>query len=181
LSAPSVDGLTETRSKLLQLLDMEHAKPVFENPDGSNKSPDIDRYWGDPSLRGNPWCCAFVSWALRETLGKLPINGKHHVGVQVMWVEAKQLGMAVNTPKPGDVFIQIKSKGTGHTGFVVGVSQDGQSVYTCEGNCGNRLKYGLRPTSSIHHFIDCIRDGQGDDFPRGTSVAVDDVGDDGTR
>jgi hypothetical protein len=98
-----------------------------------------------------------------------------------MWVRAAELGMAEDQPKPGDVFIQIKTGGTGHTGFVVGLSEDGNVVYTCEGNCGNRVKYGQRPRSTIHHFIDCIRDGQGLDFPRGSNLQFEDVDGDGTR
>jgi len=36
----------------------------------------------------------------------------------------------MDTPdsKPGDVFIQIKTGGKGHTGFVVSVSEDGKSI-----------------------------------------------------
>ncbi len=181
LPAPSVTGLTVARQKLLAFLDAEHAKPVFEVPDGSNRSPDIDRYFGDTGVRGQPWCCAFVSFALKTTLGQLPIGGTYHLGVQRMWVAAQNLGFSEANPKPGDVFIQIKSGGTGHTGFVVGVSLDGQTIYTCEGNCGNRVKYGQRPKSSIHHFIDVIRDGQRADFPRGATLDFDDVGTDGTR
>ncbi len=62
--------------------------------------------------------------------------------------------------------MQIKSGGRGHTGFVVGVSEDGESIYTGEGNCGNRLKIGLRKISSISHFIDCLEDAQSVDFER---------------
>jgi peptidoglycan hydrolase-like protein with peptidoglycan-binding domain len=181
LATPKVAGLTPTRTKLLQILDAEHARPVFEKPDGSNRSPDIDRYFGKTGVHGAPWCCAFVSWALHEALAKLPVGGKHHLGVQMMWVAAKELGFETREPKPGDVFIQIKSGGTGHTGFVVGLSTDGNTVFTCEGNCGNRLKYGQRPRTSIHHFVDCIRDGQANDFPRGANVNFDDVATDGTR
>jgi hypothetical protein len=181
LPPPSTAGLTPTRTKLLELLHDEHGKPVFETPDGSNRSPDIDRYFGRTGILGKPWCCAFVSWALKEAMGTFPIDGKHHLGVQAMWVRALELGMSVSDPKPGDIFIQIKSGGTGHTGFVVGLSGDGNVVYTCEGNCGNRVKYGHRPRSSIHHFIDCIRDGQGNDFSRDGNLEFEDVDADGTR
>lgn len=175
LAPPVAAGLTPARTKLLELLVAEHAKPVFEEPNGSNGSPDIDRYWGNTGLRRLPWCCAFVSWALQESLGRLPIGGKHHVGVQVMWLAAKKAGLETREPKPGDVFIQIKTAGTGHTGFVVSVSEDGETVYTCEGNCGNRLKLGQRPRASIDHFVDCIADGQSKDFPRGSNLKFEDV------
>ncbi len=160
------EGLTGKRRQLLEVIYEEHGKPVFEVPDGSNRSPDIDDYWGPTGVIGLPWCCAFVSWALHEVLGSYPIGGKHHLGVQNMWRNARQLGMEASHPKPGDVFIQIKSGGKGHTGFVVGVSADGQSIYTGEGNCGNRLKIGKRKLSSINHFVDCLQDGQTTEFSR---------------
>ena len=181
LPAAPVGGLTANRQQLLKLLDAEHAKPVFETPDGSNSSPDIDRYFGKTGIKKKPWCCAFVSWALHEVLGEFPVGGKHHLGVQVMWAEARNLGLETTSPKPGDVFIQIKSKGMGHTGFVVGVSADDQVIYTCEGNCGNRLKYGQRSRDTIHHFIDALRDGQGSDFKRGGNLSFEDLDADNTR
>jgi len=160
------DGLTERRRQLLDLVLEEHAKPVAEDPDGSNRSPDIDQYWGDTGVIGYPWCCAFVSWTLHQVLGSYPIGGRHHLGVQVMWRAASQLGMAVAEPRPGDIFIQIKSGGQGHTGFVMGVSPDGEHLYTGEGNCGNRLKIGKRRRTTIDHYIDALDDGQDGDFTR---------------
>jgi len=104
--------------------------------------------------------------SLFESLGNYPINGKHHLGVQNMWRESRQLGMESSEPKPGDIFIQIKESGKGHTGFVVSVSTDGRHIYTGEGNCGNRLKIGRRSMSSIHHYIDCMDDDQTMSFDR---------------
>ncbi|MBW1759019.1 MAG: CHAP domain-containing protein [Deltaproteobacteria bacterium] len=160
------DGLTTKRRQLLEMIYEEHAKPVFEVPDGSNRSLDIDGYWGQTGVIGQPWCCAFVSWALNDVLGIYPIEGKHHLGVQKMWRTARRAEMDTSDPKPGDVFIQIKSGGKGHTGFVVGVSTNAKSIYTGEANCGNRLKIGQRKRSSINHFIDCIKDEQTMEFSR---------------
>lgn len=160
-------GLTKKRQQILELIYEEHAKDVHEIPNGSNRSPEIDTYWGITGVIGAPWCCAFVSWVLKEVLDLYPIEGKHHLGVQKMWKAAKRNGMEISEPKPGDIFIQIGSGGTGHTGFVVGVSSDGQSIYTGEGNCGNRLKIGCRKISSVNYFIDCIGDGQTQDFNKG--------------
>ena len=157
-------GLTNTRRQLLSLIIEEHDKPIFEIPDGSNRSPDIDQYWGNTGVLGQPWCCVFVSWSLLEVLGELPIEGKYHFGVQKMWRAAKRRGLAVEKPKPGDVFIQIKSGGKGHTGFVIGVSGDDREIYTCEGNAGNRIKIGKRSGGSIAHYVDCLGDGQGSGF-----------------
>lgn len=160
-----VEGLSDPRRNLLELVYEEHAKPVFEDPDGSNRSPHIDQYWGPTGVIGLPWCCAFVSWALHKVLGEYPIGGRHHLGVQNMWRQARRDGLGSSEPKPGDVFIQIKSGGKGHTGFVVAVSPDGRHIYTGEGNCGNRLKIGKRRRDTIDHYIDCLG-AQADGFAR---------------
>lgn len=156
-------GISDERTRLLQLLLNEHKKPVLENPDGSNRSPDIDGYWGETGLSGYAWCCAFVSWGLFETLGKYPV-GEHHVGVQKMSRAAKRLMLNADVPKPGDIFVQIFSGGKGHTGFVLGVSPDDSFIYTVEGNCANRVKVGKRKQDSITHYIDGFGDGQSSDF-----------------
>lgn len=173
-------GLNQKRQQILELIYEEHTKGVHEVPNGSNRSPEIDTYWGKTGVIGSPWCCAFVSWVLKEVLGLYPIEGKHHLGVQKMWKAAKRNGMGTSEPKPGDVFIQVGSGGTGHTGFVVGVSPDGKSIYTGEGNCGNRLKIGHREISSINHFIDCLDDKQKMNFERST-FDVKSVDGQGTR
>ena len=160
-------GLTPTRANLLELILDEHRKDVRETPDGSNRSPDIDQYWGERNIRGKPWCCAFVSWALYEAIGHHPIGGEHNVGVMRMSRSAGRAGLQVPWPKPLDIFIQEKKRGKGHTGFVIGVSEDGKTIYTCEGNCGNRLKVGKRRTQSITRYLDPYRDGQGDSWSRG--------------
>ena len=94
------DGLTIKRRQLLELIYEEHSKPVFEVPDGSNRSYDIDSYWGQTNVIGLPWCCAFVSWALNEILGVFPIEGKHHLGVQKMWRAARRIDFGTPDPKP---------------------------------------------------------------------------------
>lgn len=152
--------------QLLEIIYKELIKSISEIPDGSNQSPDINNYWGQTGILGQPWCCAFVSWALNETLGFYPIGGKHYVEVQKMWEAAHRLGMETQDPKPGDIFIQIKSEGYGHTGFIVGVSPDGQLIYTAEGNSGNRLKICQRKRNTIDYFIDCIKDEQTIEFSR---------------
>lgn len=174
------EGLTTKRRLLLETIYGEHDKPVFEIPDGSNRSPEIDNYWGATGVIGKAWCCAFVSWVLKETLGGYPIEGKHHIGVQRMWRAAMRSEMSTDEPKPGDIFIQIKSQGRGHTGFVVGVSADGDTIYTGEGNSGNRLKIGKRKRSSITYYIDCLNDDQTMTFGR-SDFDVLDVSGQGTR
>ena len=162
-------GLTSKRAELLDLVDGEHAKNVHENPDGSNRSPDIDRYFAGTGMIGLPWCCAFVTWALDRVVGGIPRE------LSVHRLFERGSSRATTSPKPGDVFIQLFPAGKGHTGFVSGVSADGLSIYTVEGNCGNRVKRGKRPVSGISHFLDILDDGQGDNFPRGTDRFVESI------
>jgi hypothetical protein len=61
------------------------------------------------------------------------------------------------------------------------VSENGQTIYTCEGNAGNRLKLGQRDRSTIHHFIDCLQDGQADVFPRRSDLNFVNLDDEETR
>jgi len=160
------EGLLDPRRKLIDLLVEEHAKAVAENPDGSNRSEDIDLYWGESGRIGQPWSAAFVSWALHEAFDEYPIGGRHHISVQAMWREARRLGFEAPDPKPGDVFVQIASGGKGHMGFVVGVSYEDDFIYTCEGNSGNRIKFGRRRRDEIDHCIDYLQDGQSLNFDR---------------
>ena len=169
----AIAGLTAIRASLIALLLEEHEKDVCETPDGSNQSRDIDQYWGELKIRGRPWCCAYVSWALFETLSDHPIGGVHNIGVIRMSRTAVRAGFEVMMPKPGDIFVQEKRRGKGHTGFVIGVSRDGQSIYTNEGNCGNRLKIGRRKISTITRFLDVLDDNQDDSWTRGELNASD--------
>ena len=129
----------------------EFNKPVFEVPDGSNRSPDIDQYWGATGLSGLPWNMAFVSYCLSKTDGWDDYMKTYHVGALSFWREAKLKGWEVEQPKSGDIFIQIKSGGRGHVGFVQRVK--GDSIISIEGNAGNRIKAGKRLLSTINHFV----------------------------
>ncbi len=146
-----------SRAQLLDVLAAEYARDVFEVPDGSNRSPIIDGYWGSTGLLGKAWCCAFVSTMLQRALGRYPF-GRHHTGVQTMYTDALAMGRPGGAV-PGNVFVQIKEGGKGHTGFVSAASVDGW-IATFEGNCGNRYKHGRRLISTIDGFIDPFYDGQ---------------------
>ncbi|WP_199611535.1 NlpC/P60 family protein [Flocculibacter collagenilyticus] len=152
--------ISALRAELLNLALKQYYKPVFESPDGSNRSAEIDEYWGKTGLIGLPWCCAFVSWVLFHVFSDYPIAKQHHVGVQKMHLAAVKENLTCNNPKPGDIFVQLFSGGKGHTGFVLGRSARNDSIYTIEGNCGNRLKVGLRKLVDIFTYIDCFNDSQ---------------------
>lgn len=165
-------GLTIKRVQLLGLIDREHRLGVREIPDGSNSGPEVDKYFAGTGVRAQPWCCAFVTWALSRIQ---PVF--RTLSVHKLWAEAKvdtpERGRRVRKPVPGDVFVQLFEGGKGHTGFVIGVSLDDEWIYTAEGNAGNRLKYGKRHVSTVDGFIDFFQDGQGFDFQRGSDRTVE--------
>lgn len=174
-------GITEDRLDVLDWCFSQHAKGVHEVPDGSNRSDEIDTYWGNTGVIGKAWCCAFVSTALKLALGYYPITGKHHLGVQKMFRAARQVGLVVTDPLPGNVFIQIKPSGKGHTGIIAGLSADGTRVVTVEGNCGNRVKVGCRFLGDLDYIIDPYSDDQTMDFGRIDTAHLPALGGDGTR
>jgi len=169
-------GLSADRRKVLAISQKKHAEGTREIPDGSN--------WGDgvtEILEGvgpNPWCCFFVWWVWKQAFGKW-LWDKRHGHVQTAWRVARAQGMAFPkekyTPVPGDFFVMLyKNKygnytGSGHIGFVLSVSPDGQSFNTVEGNAGNRVKVGIRKLSqsSLVGFINPYGDdGETIDFER---------------
>lgn len=173
---PRVGGLKAERVQLLGALALEHSRGVCEVPDGSNRGPDVDRYFAGTGIIGQPWCCAFVTYHL-QPFGKFTRT----LGVHTLWAESKFGrpdtrsfgGSRVSAPKPGDVFVQLFEAGKGHTGFVIGLTPDGKSAYTCEGNAGNRVKVGLRHLADIDGVIDFLQDGQSLDFERTADMPTD--------
>lgn len=180
LEAPRVAELTPNRSKFLDWLAAEHAVPVFEVPDGSNRHARIDHYFKPTGLLGLAWCMAFVSSGLREVLGRDPL-GSYFVGVQKYVAAARELGWIVEQPKPGDQVAWIKSKGQGHIAAVNGVSEDDKTIGTCGGNEGNRVKVGRRAREGTMIFIDPWQDGQSLDFTRIPNAAATIGPTEGTR
>lgn len=101
-----------------------------EEPPGSNRGKMVDVYissgGGDPTKK-LPWCCYFVRWCFRQCGIFLPKTGR----VKSLWEMA--IGNRVDEPAIGDVFVHLNPDGTGHTGIVSEVHQDG-SITSCDGN-----------------------------------------------
>lgn len=184
-------GLQPKRTKILEVALAEHAKGVKEQPDGSNRGPDVDRYLPDfqRTAQGPAWCCYFYSWVVNEALGKFPLGkregsctgARELAGSTKLWIPKFQAAEK-RRPFPGDAFLMDKGGGHGHIGYVLRVSTDGAQINTVEGNCGNRVKLGLRDVGDpqIAGFIDNVPDEQGTDFERGV-VQAPKVGADATR
>lgn len=116
----------------------------------TNKGDFIQMLFDGANMRdGHPWCCAFVSFVLKQ-LGEL----KHSSGAYFVSVHAFSNAWAaqhVHTPVPGDIFIIKRNDGTGHIGFVIGVSET--EIMTIEGNVKNAVRVGRRDRSKISHYV----------------------------
>jgi peptidoglycan hydrolase-like protein with peptidoglycan-binding domain len=142
-------GLSAARSTLLKWAATEHGKHVVEEPDGSNWGGRVSHYLKTCGLGPAPWCGCYVSTGHKDALGAFPLNAPQP-HVQTFMQRAKRAGIfhpkGTYSPIPGDIFIYAYRGGTGHTGFVAAVDSSVQAQYfnTNEGNCGNRVKFGLR-------------------------------------
>lgn len=111
---------------------------VVERPAGSNRVKYWD--WYDPSLQGNPWCAAFVSWCFDQAGMRLAIQtpkGFHYTPSGRSWFD--KAGRLHRAPQVGDVALFDFPGGknrTEHTGIVESVSRDGTRMLCIEGNTG---------------------------------------------
>ncbi len=192
-SEPSTQ-LTPLRTKVLAVAAGEHQAGVREDPDGSNWGDGVIKYLKDAGSPGDPWCCFFWSWCVKNAGGQHPFGGP--MGhVLTTWKKAQSKGWARDkadySPIPGDAFVMLyrnsqgKFTGTGHIGFVLRVdkTKNAKSFNTVEGNCGNRVKVGVRQMkeSTLVGFINQYpADEQPVDWETGL-VAASDVGAAGTR
>jgi len=198
--APSIpQGLLGTeRAVVLAKALAEHAKGVKEVPGGSNRGPEVDKYfpswllkkWPTKTTKGEAWCAFFVNWVVTQALGSRPWGG--YIGsCYTLWKTSRSKGLPIYSGGanlcPGDAFLLFKTdpdKGRpkgGHIGLVLRVSEDGSQINTVEGNCGNRVAVKLRSTSDISRFVNFYGDkGHSVDFERGLVDATD-VSGSGTR
>ena len=123
---------------------------VMEEPPGSNRGPEVDRYLKaaglDPTKGSFPWCAAFVFWCFNEAAKTLerknPVIGT--AGVLDHWNRAGTAGVERITAakahmhealvEPGHIFIIDTGDpgGAGHTGLVEQVVAG--KLVTVEGN-----------------------------------------------
>jgi hypothetical protein len=140
-------GVVGNRRKLIEAALKDYHKGVKEIPDGSNSGDGVEKYIKD--VGPNPWCAFAVSEFVKDATGAYPMGSRHGHCVTMMKV-AKKKNLWKNktnyAPAPGDIFLMVTnaSKSQGHTGIVYRVSSDGKTFNTIEGNCGNRLKMGIR-------------------------------------
>lgn len=118
--------------------------------EGSNNDTPFGSWIGSPN---QPWCAAFVSWALAQA----GISGLKSAAVSGLREQAQNLGIYHDKndgyiPGYGDIFINKGGKAS-HTGFVL--SSDGNSFQTIEGNAGDMVKQLTRKISdsAVSGFI----------------------------
>lgn len=121
---------------------------VMEQPPGSNRGPEVDRYLRavglDPTEGSFPWCAAFVFSCFNEAARALGRKNPvvRTAGVLDHWTQAGARGIArISAGKahmhealvtPGLIFVIDTGGGTGHTGLVERV--DNGKLVTIEGN-----------------------------------------------
>lgn len=181
-------GLGEERNAVLTLALEEHAKDVKERPNGSNRSKEIDKYfpqWLQNKLqkgeKGPAWCAFFVNWVYTQICEGRPWGG--YIGSCKRLVTAAKKSSSCHVfsnpeeAAPGDLFVILHGN-SGHIGIVLRKDKKSLKINTIEGNCGNRVKVGLRETADLTCFIRV--------FPKVEKfsvqlLAVADVGKEGTR
>lgn len=120
---------------------------VREVPPGSNRGPEVDQYLDSvsSSLRGQPWCMAFVYWCYGQAATQAGSVNPMPKSASVLrsWEMARDMtGPRIATARevagdpslvvPGMIFYIDTGGRTGHTGFVADVV--GSTLVTIEGN-----------------------------------------------
>lgn len=121
---------------------------VLENPLGSNRGPQVDKYLRsvglDPEEGSFAWCVAFIYFCFEEASKKLGVTNPmiKTAGVLAHWSRAGGQGVpritaarAIAQPtlvRPGQQFIIDSGGGHGHSGLIERVI--GSKLVTIEGN-----------------------------------------------
>ena len=80
-----------------------------------------------------PWCCTFIVWLFRRT----PKLVKRTASCLELYNYFKAQGRIVSQPQAGDIVFfhyNTNKRFTNHVGIVIGVSKDGKTITTVEGN-----------------------------------------------
>lgn len=128
---------------------------VHEDPDGSNRGPEIDEWTGmtgqPADVRGPAWCAFWVSAAYAQAEGGSPF------GVLASAYKIKEWGIAhgkivSSILLPGDIFVILRGDLHGHVG-IVGTVLDVSSVATIEANSSNGIRGLVRQVASFNCVV----------------------------
>lgn len=128
---------------------------------GRNRGPEVDSYSrdiGHDPTKADPWCAIFVSAMVKRAADALGVPVPLHLTAGVFTLdEQTPASMHRKTPVAGSIFIKNAHE---HTGFVVGVREDG-TLDTVEGNTngggsseGDGVYQRTRHQSEIMGYLD---------------------------
>ena len=105
---------------------------------GSNRGPRVDEYQRVCSMRGEPWCAAFVCWCIKQACDTLkrPYPFKWDAYTPTLRRKCERISSWTHTVQRGDLFF-VWSQSLGrisHVGFVASHIGDGGVFATIEGN-----------------------------------------------
>lgn len=173
-------------------------RDIKEIPSGSNKGPDVEKYLQSVGLgAGQPWCQAYVYWALSELAKKMGTTNPAPKGgtVKGHWENSSKenritAAEAKSNPsliKPGMVFIMQRNTPwnqggwEGHTGIILSVNPDKKLFTSIEGNTdekatgeGNKVGINTRPLDSgdMIGYIDWFKGQRTPEFEMALSSGV---------
>ena len=111
----------------------------LDSKTGNAGSGNFTKYWRDldPSMQGQSWCDAFVSWCFMRAFGKNAANELLCGGLNSYYTPTsankyKKVGQFSHAPIVGDQVFFKNSQRICHTGIVVGVTSS--TIITIEGN-----------------------------------------------
>ena len=162
---PSQEASNPIAAAALQSAWVELHKQVFEIPDGSNRSPEIDLYTGMSgkplTVPGPSWCAYFASWNFAKAPGGSPfgrIGGAQtiakycgvHIPASVVSGSIFVFPSSLSV-KPGDLGIIVNGQEHGHVVQFAAVVDD--TVWTVEGNCGNAVRSKRRAIATFKYIV----------------------------
>jgi hypothetical protein len=136
----------------------EEAKGVHEDPDGSNRGPEIDLYTGMGGkplhITGPLWCAYFASWNFSKAPGGSPFGKISGAQSIAFWCRKHIPGsvfdlamLPLYTPKCGDLLIIANGQIHGHVVQARAVLND--YAWAVEGNCANAVRFRKHRVSSF--------------------------------
>lgn len=132
--------MTALAARVLELATEEIG--VREDPPGSNRGAQVDRYLRsvglDPATKPYPWCAAFICWCILTALEGLPQPRQFRTSAKCLRLVELNQALLLERPETGCIFIHLNPDGTGHCGFVVAVNDSEGILSTIEGNTDAR-------------------------------------------
>lgn len=142
-----------TASELIRIAEKEIG--TTENPKGSNRVKYNKAYYSqDVSGDSYSWCAVFVWWCFRQAAApELYYDGRKTAYVPTLDQWAKDNGLTVTDPQPGDLIIfDWNDNGIGdHIGICTGA--DIQTVKTIEGNTDDMVSRRIRQREDVLRVI----------------------------